>query len=128
MTQRNVFNRGLGANCRQGLGHADDLGAFIFLRPITLSSYIYNSFHTCSWTPSLYRRRMAVAGKASGLCLRLSKDVLRYSSRPIGRRRCFASVATPTGEGPLAGLRVLDMTRVLAGVRPIMADVTSVPG
>jgi hypothetical protein len=33
-------------------------------------------------------------------------------------RRCIATIGPEKGKGPLAGVRVLDMTRVLAGVGP----------
>ena len=36
------------------------------------------------------------------------------------RQRGFAAVASPSTGGPLEGLRVLDMTRVLAGVSRIL--------
>ncbi len=59
---------------------------------------------------------MAVARRALAPLLKSGRDTLTRPGKPIGGRRCFASVASSTSEGPLAGLRVLDMTRVLAGV------------
>ena len=58
--------------------------------------------------------RMAIARRKAATIFGCRN--LLQSSVPIGRRRCFASIAPSTSEGPLAGLRVLDMTRVLAGV------------
>jgi hypothetical protein len=58
---------------------------------------------------SLLRRPFAASLKPSAL-------TYRHRVVPIGCRRCIASAAPNAGEGPLAGLRVLDMTRVLAGV------------
>ncbi len=37
-------------------------------------------------------------------------------------RRCISSLPPSKGKGPLAGIRVLDMTRVLAGVRSSIDD------
>ena len=53
------------------------------------------------------------------LVLKASRGFVANATRP-GRRRRFASVAYPEKEGPLAGIRVLDMTRVLAGVREVL--------
>jgi hypothetical protein len=50
------------------------------------------------------------------LMLRRGRSYAAHSLRP-GRRRHFASSVSANGDGPLAGIRVLDMTRVLAGVR-----------
>ena len=47
---------------------------------------------------------------------------VRSQIRHPMKRRCLASVATTNAEGPLAGMRVLDMTRVLAGVSFKMLD------
>ena len=47
-----------------------------------------------------------------------------HSSYSINlRRRGFASVTSSTGEPPLKGIRVLDMTRVLAGVSEVPSHV-----
>ena len=83
MTQRNVFNRGLGANCRQGLDDADDLGAFIFLRPITLSSYIYiipftHARGLLRYIGGGWQPQVKLLGSASGLAR-------MYSGIPIGQ-------------------------------------------
>ena len=50
---------------------------------------------------------------------------VRSQIRHPVKRRCLASVATTNGEGPLAGIRVLDMTRVLAGVSFFYAGFTA---
>jgi hypothetical protein len=52
----------------------------------------------------------------ASLMLRTGRKLTANAHRP-GRWRCFASAASTSGDGPLAGIRVLDMTRVLAGVR-----------
>lgn len=61
--------------------------------------------------------RMSVLWRPFATSFKPSTLTYRHRVVPIGCRRCIASVAPNAGEGPLAGLCVLDMTRVLAGVR-----------
>jgi hypothetical protein len=61
--------------------------------------------------------RMSVLWRPFATSFKPTTLTYRHRVVPIGCRRYIASVAPNTGEGPLAGLRVLDMTRVLAGVR-----------
>lgn len=49
---------------------------------------------------------------------RASKSLFLSNGLRIGRRRALATAASNSDTLPLAGIRVLDMTRVLAGVSP----------
>jgi hypothetical protein len=63
--------------------------------------------------------RMSALWRPLSTSFKPSNLTYRHLVVPTGCRRSIASVAPNAGEGPLAGLRVLDMTRVLAGVRRI---------
>ena len=56
------------------------------------------------------------SGELARSVLRLCRPSTSLNGLAIARSRAFATTAPGAGTLPLAGIRVLDMTRVLAGV------------
>jgi hypothetical protein len=83
-------------------------GTAIFSNSPILASKMYTG---TAMIKSLYRQRALTAIKRS--------NGFR-SVQEVQRRRHFASVAIDDNSLPLKGFRVLDMTRVLAGVRLLL--------
>jgi hypothetical protein len=105
----------VGANCR------GPKPQFLTRRAVSITCM----FQTVSWM-SFHLDSPTITMSPSprpftSLMLRTGRSCVGHTPRP-DRRRCFASIASTKGDGPLAGIRVLDMTRVLAGVRGVVLD------
>lgn len=114
------YSNGDGVSQNRALSAAEAAGHRHFILPASMELHCSTSLSENSGFSMVARKPLLAIAKNAG-------TISRSNGFGISPWRRFATAAVDSEKLPLAGIRVLDMTRVLAGVCSTVSRISRVP-